>query len=40
LETTNLDLEEKKMIRLTTENTQKAIAKCKQLKLTVKFIKE
>jgi hypothetical protein len=28
------------MIRLTTENTQKAIAKCKQLKPTVKFIKE
>jgi hypothetical protein len=28
------------MIRLTTENTQKAIEKCKQLKPTVKFIKE
>jgi hypothetical protein len=28
------------MIRLTKENTQKAIQKCKQLKLTVKFIKE
>ena len=28
------------MIRLTTENTQNAIAKCKQLKPTVKFIKE
>ncbi len=28
------------MIRLTTENTQNAIAKCKQLKPRVKFIKE
>ncbi len=28
------------MIRLTTENTQKAIVKCKQLKPKVKFIKE
>ncbi len=28
------------MIRLTTENTLKAIEKCKQLKPTVKFIKE
>jgi len=28
------------MIRLTTENTQKAIEKCKQLKPTVKFIRE
>ncbi len=26
------------MIRLTTENTQKAVAKCKQLKPRVKFI--
>ncbi len=28
------------MIRLTTENTQNAIAKCKQLKPKVKFIKD
>ena len=28
------------MIRLTTENTQKAIEKCKQLKPKVKFIKD
>ncbi len=28
------------MIRLTTENTQKAVAKCKQLKPRVKFIKD
>ena len=28
------------MIRLTTENTQKAIEKCKQLKPNVKFIRE
>ncbi len=28
------------MIRLTTENTQKAIEKCKQLKPRIKFIKE
>ncbi len=28
------------MIRLTTENTQNAIAKCKQLKPKIKFIKE
>ena len=28
------------MIELTTENTQKAIAKCKQLKPRVKFIKD
>ena len=28
------------MIRLTTENTQKAIARCKQLKPKVKFIKD
>jgi hypothetical protein len=28
------------MIRLTTENTQRAIEKCKQLKPTVKFIRE
>ena len=28
------------MIKLTTENTQNAIAKCKQLKPKVKFIKE
>lgn len=28
------------MIRLTSENTQKAIAKCKQLKPKVKFIKD
>ncbi len=28
------------MIRLTTENTQKAIEKCKQLEPKVKFIKE
>ncbi len=28
------------MIRLTTENTQKAIEKCKRLKPKVKFIKE
>ena len=28
------------MIKLTTENTQKAIAKCKQLKPTVRFITE
>jgi hypothetical protein len=41
LETTKLNFrEEKKMIRLTTENTQKAIEKCKQLKPKVKFIKE
>ena len=30
--------EEILMIKLTTENTQKAIAKCKQLKPTVRFI--
>jgi len=28
------------MIRLTTENTQKAVAKCRQLKPRVKFIKD
>ncbi len=28
------------MIRLTTENTQKAVAKCRQLKPKVKFIKD
>jgi hypothetical protein len=28
------------MIRLTTENTQKAVAKCKQLKPRVKFIQD
>ena len=28
------------MIKLTTENTQKAVAKCKQLKPRVKFIKD
>ena len=28
------------MIRLTTENTRRAIEKCRQLKPTVKFIKE
>ncbi len=28
------------MIKLTTENTQNAIAKCKQLKPTVRFIKD
>ncbi len=28
------------MIRLTTENTQKAVAKCKQLKPKVQFIKD
>jgi len=28
------------MIKLTTENTQNAIAKCKQLKPKVKFIKD
>jgi hypothetical protein len=28
------------MIKLTTENTQKAIARCRQLKPTVRYIKE
>lgn len=28
------------MIRLTTENTKKAIEKCKQLKPKVKFVKD
>ena len=28
------------MIRLTTENTQKAVARCKQLKPKVKFVKD
>ncbi|MDQ3179343.1 MAG: hypothetical protein M3Q33_02365 [Acidobacteriota bacterium] len=28
------------MIKLTTENTKRAIAKCRQLKPTVRFIKE
>ena len=38
---TNLNFsEETKMIKLTAENTQKAIARCKQLKPKVHFIKD